>query len=106
MLFRSTELKKLTVHPAVIHALARFGLAMWPANAWLAAAGPASGATPGAPSTTATASGVTVGWSVLGAAVSSMNVYRATNPAGPWLAVALLRPGSSIVDVPPKKGAT
>ena len=98
-------LKELKVHPAVIHALARFGLAMWPANAWLAAASPASGATPGAPSATATATGVTVGWSVPGAAVS-MNVYRATNPAGPWLAVALLRPGTSIVDVPPKKGAT
>ena len=89
--------------PAVVNALARFGLAMWPANDWSARGFPPVGDAPQAPSCTAAAGQVTVTWAPTDGA-TSYNVHRATSPEGPWLTVALLRTGSSYVDVPPDEG--
>ena len=96
-------LRAAQVHPAVINALARFGLAMWPLNDWMAQGVPPTGAAPGAPTVSASNGSVLVKWST---GATSYNVYRATSANGPWLSLALLRGGSSIADVPPQSGVT
>ena len=91
--------------PAVVNALARFGLAMWPANDWAAHGFPPVGDAPQAPSGIAMGGQVTVTWAPTPGATSH-NVHRATSPDGPWLTVALLRTGSSYVDVAPTQGVS
>ncbi|MEO5730415.1 MAG: hypothetical protein ABI134_22120, partial [Byssovorax sp.] len=96
-------LRVAQVHPAVINALARFGLAMWPLNDWMAQGVPLTGDAPAAPTVSASSGSVLVQWST---GATSHNVYRATSANGPWSSLALLRGGSSIVDVPPQSGVT
>jgi hypothetical protein len=98
-------LKTLAVHPAVLNALARFGAAMWPANDWAAQGVIPTNTAPGMPSVAAAPGGVSVSWSPM-AGAASYNVHRATSAQGPWLSVALLRSGTSLVDRPAETGKT
>lgn len=101
--FSLPPLKEVRLHPAVVNALARFGLAMWPRNNWMEQGVPLTGAAPAAPTVRASQGSVKVQWA---GGATSYNVFRATSAEGPWLAVALLREGSSFTDVPLTKGVT
>ena len=94
-------LSETGVHPAVVNALARFGLAIWPRNDWMSQGTPLMGSVPAAPTVSASDASVKVQWE---AGATSHNVYRATNVDGPWMAVALKRDGTSITDAPVQKG--
>ncbi len=99
------QLRAAGLHPAIVGAFARFGLAMWPANDWSAHAAAAGGEAPQRPSCTTEGSQVRLAWTQT-AGATSYNVHRAASPDGPWLSVALLRGGSSYVDAPAAPGAT
>ncbi len=100
-----SELKSVKIHPAVVNALARFGLAMWPKNAWMAEGVAPSGTAPAVPTLRSAPGGVTVTWSAVSGA-TSYNVHRASSAQGPWLTVALLRTSATLTDVPPATGKT
>ena len=99
------NLKNLNVHPAIVNAMGRFGLAMWPRNDWASRGFAPAGPIPGRPTLTSTSSGVTVSWPQVPGA-TSYNVHRATEPNGPWLSVALLRSGNTLTDKPAETGRT
>ena len=99
------HLKNFNMHPAIVNAMGRFGLAMWPRNDWASRGFAPAGPAPGRPSLATTASGVTVSWPQVPGA-TSYNVHRATEPNGPWLSVALLRSGNTLTDKPAETGKT
>ncbi|MDX2018845.1 MAG: hypothetical protein SF187_01285 [Deltaproteobacteria bacterium] len=99
------ELRAVNVHPCVVNALARFGAAMWPKNDWLGQGVAPNGNAPSMP-TVQTASGVVkASWTAVPGALS-YNLHRASSADGPWLSVALMRPTTSLTDVPDEAGKT
>lgn len=74
---------------------------IWPRIDWMSQGTPLMGSAPAAPTVSASDASVKVQWE---AGSTSHNIYRATNVDGPWMAVALMRDGTSITDAPVQKG--